>query len=750
MIRINRLILILAVALILAPLAGTPAPVAMQTALAATTDDEIVLINSSGRIIVADPNVAAGTQRVSWESPDVGWTQVVLGDVNGDGDDEIIALKPGLVRVFDPVVPVGRTAAGYQWDAPSGAQWLKVATGDLDRDGRVEVLLTHSLSGNLAERLIVYDGNATGTSFSPMAGRTVDYGAPLRQITTGDVNGDGYADYIFIRDSSNLLHIRSGLNWSVLFEQGFTWPWTYVRVANFTSSFNGDEIALTRNLFDPQSSRPNYYVLRFPGTAPLADVEGRYYYPPFTSIGTGDLNGDGDAEVLLLRDPVDPRASLVVRNPAGNSMRVVELAIGRQWRRVEAGDTDGDGKDEVVVLSSNEYRIYNQLEINDNYLPTGGAFLDSALAVGNLDGQGIPASPVLNVTPAELDFGVTGPTPPPAQTISITNIGLGGSIAWTATVVTDTRWIRLNTTSGTTPGTLSVSVDATGLTAGDYVAGIRIAGPAGTQGSPFYVKVNLSVAAPILSVSPLSLNFSAQRGGPNPAAQLVLVSNSGAGSSFNWTATVVTGAGWLSLTPASGSTPATFSVSVNIAGLSAGTYDGAIRVSAAGVANSPVTVPVRLTITNPSMAVSPSKVFLDVREGQEDYSPPAISITQVGGGNAINWVAGAIPAGQWNAVAARLEQPGAALRYTDAGLVVGEGPDAISIGGFEWLILSPVSGTVPSIMFVRVDQSHATPGLYRATIVIDGGPGTANRFQAVDLTVFIHRSRNYLPSIAKN
>jgi hypothetical protein len=80
---------------------------------------------------------------------------------------------------------------------------------------------------------------------------------------------------------------------------------------------------------------------------------------------------------------------------------------------------------------------------------------------------------------------------------------------------------------------------------------------------------------------------------------------------------------------------------------------------------------------------------------------------------------------------------------------VGDEPDAIRVTGFDWLLLTPLSGTVPSTMFVRVDHNHAPPGLYRATIVIDGGPGTANRFEAVDLTVFVHSHRNYLPLAMK-
>ena len=46
------------------------------------------------------------------------------------------------------------------------------------------------------------------------------------------------------------------------------------------------------------------------------------YNPNFTSLALGDLNGDGDDEILLLRDPVIDKASLFMVNPAGHPCAV--------------------------------------------------------------------------------------------------------------------------------------------------------------------------------------------------------------------------------------------------------------------------------------------------------------------------------------------------------------------------------------------------------------------------------------------
>jgi glucose/arabinose dehydrogenase len=73
------------------------------------------------------------------------------------------------------------------------------------------------------------------------------------------------------------------------------------------------------------------------------------------------------------------------------------------------------------------------------------------------------------------------------------------------------------------------------------------------------------------------------------------VTNTGGGT-LSWSAS--DNATWLTLTPAAGNAPSTLTVSVDFAGLAAGTYGGAITVASAGVAGSPGIIPVTLTVAN--------------------------------------------------------------------------------------------------------------------------------------------------------
>ena len=98
---------------------------------------------------------------------------------------------------------------------------------------------------------------------------------------------------------------------------------------------------------------------------------------------------------------------------------------------------------------------------------------------------------------------------------------------------------------------------------------------------------------PILVVNPNSLTFSANYG-TNPPAQTFQISNGGAGS-FNWN--VTDDQSWLSTSPTSGSCSTetdVVTVSINTSGLSQGTHQGTITVTAPGADNSPQFVNVTL------------------------------------------------------------------------------------------------------------------------------------------------------------
>ena len=200
--------------------------------------------------------------------------------------------------------------------------------------------------------------------------------------------------------------------------------------------------------------------------------------------------------------------------------------------------------------------------------------------------------PTIAVSPGSLSFSYTaGGTVPPSKPVQITNGG-GGTLNWTAS--TTASWLSLSAASGTAPSTLSISVVPAGLGAGSYTGSVEISS-SGASNTPVSVSVTLDVTAPspALGVSPTALSFSFTNGSTAPAPQTVQITNAGGGT-LNWTASA--NVYWLSLSAASGSAPASLSVSLNPANLAPGTYNGAVQIAAAGAAGSPVSVGVTLTV----------------------------------------------------------------------------------------------------------------------------------------------------------
>ncbi|HMG35958.1 MAG TPA: S8 family serine peptidase [Blastocatellia bacterium] len=173
------------------------------------------------------------------------------------------------------------------------------------------------------------------------------------------------------------------------------------------------------------------------------------------------------------------------------------------------------------------------------------------------------------------------------------NVFSGGSSVSGGTADPRNNFESVFLPAGTT-GSITVTVRATNI------AGDGVPGNADTTDQDFALVVynaTQTTAGPTIGVSPASFTFSATAGGANPASQSLSVTNNGGGT-LTWSAT--DDGTWLTIAPTSGTAPSTVTLSVNTAGLAAGTYNATITVSATGATNSPVSVPVTLTVSNPT------------------------------------------------------------------------------------------------------------------------------------------------------
>ena len=184
--------------------------------------------------------------------------------------------------------------------------------------------------------------------------------------------------------------------------------------------------------------------------------------------------------------------------------------------------------------------------------------------------------------PSSLQF-TSGPlTPPPAQTVSVS--GVAGAF----TVSSNSPWATVATNSTQLPAILSVAVNPAGLPPGNYTATVTVS----VGGAQVFFFVNYFVQGlPSLVSVPAQLAFTSA-GGALPASQQLNI------YSTSPIAFQAAGASFVSVSPASGSTTQFVTVSVNPANLAAGTYSANVTLTASGVTNSPLVVPVTLTVTS--------------------------------------------------------------------------------------------------------------------------------------------------------
>ena len=329
-------------------------------ALQPPPDDEIVLLTAKGQIVVVDPHTEPYIQPVTFTSTSQGWQHLALGDVNGDGDQEIIAVKPGVLRVFDPVVQPGSDPVSWQKAPPEG-KWRYVAAGDMDGDGQDEILVSHTTSRpDQPERVVVLDPNSKATAFRTVFARYLE--VPVKALDVWDVDGDGWGDGVVLGDVRALVYAFSGGMWDTLVSYFELKPWKALAVGQVQGDSARAEIATSR---DAPADWDTYLLYQWVGGGNLITIDQVNYHPVMDDVDVFDMNGDGDDEVLLIRSN-DAAVPLIVRNPAGPAMpRDIQIWTGPGWKRIAGGDLDGDGLGEIVILKERAYRIYTEPELSD-------------------------------------------------------------------------------------------------------------------------------------------------------------------------------------------------------------------------------------------------------------------------------------------------------------------------------------------------------------------------------------------------
>ncbi len=223
----------------------------------------------------------------------------------------------------------------------------------------------------------------------------------------------------------------------------------------------------------------------------------------------------------------------------------------------------------------------------------------SAAAVCAQAANGVTLAP----TAMTINYQIGSPALPAAATLQVTTApkALNFTVAISGAPF-NAAWLLVSESTGTSPATIKVETNPTGLAAGTYVGTITVSAVNGvnTYTAATVVTLLVATAPAAITATPASLNLTYTTGASVPSASLTsafILSSSGAPLSATLS---VTGATWLTVAP-SGQISLigllnTITVTANPTGLAPKVYTGTIKISAPEATNKTLSLTVTLTV----------------------------------------------------------------------------------------------------------------------------------------------------------
>jgi uncharacterized protein (TIGR03437 family) len=318
---------------------------------------------------------------------------------------------------------------------------------------------------------------------------------------------------------------------------------------------------------------------------------------------------------------------------------------------------------------------------------------NGAITLTTTSSQKIPVSitvsnnPLLNLPPGPIAFTYqVGGNVPLTSTVAPTSTG--AQVPYTLS--SNVSWLQVPSTA-TTPNAVTITVDPTSLTPGSYsgTAQFKVAGNT-TQS----ITVTLAVTNnTVLVTSVNSLTFVYQTGQQQPAPQTVSL-NTTSGLPVNYAATASTS--WMTLVGhVSGTTPDSFTVSVNPSGVPAGANTGQISIAvtnaATGASLGTVTIGVTLFVSNNALLlVNPSQPVVLTAQ-----APSNQIITQ-----------------------------NVMLTSTNADVLSLSAGQPQTASGGQWLFVSSQPASTPGTLTLYAVPNGLGPGVYTGSVTVTAtGPG---------------------------
>lgn len=461
-----------------------------QQPAAANSDDEVVYLDPNGYIRVYDPN---GSPQITWVSPEGGWSAVALGDFTGEGDDEIVAVggegAGSRLVIYDPVVASGEVDAGQQFN---GVPWRTLFATYLSATPRL--VAVGEFNNGVTGDEIVYTADAPpagsdprsqltilmqtaisadGTAWTQYA--TLNTGQQWSDISTGDLEVSGIDNIALIDEDRGVLSVFRLLDGALTryyVSASDTREWSSSAIGNVDPETAQPELVLVRRADRPLAS---LIVWRFQAPDKFIDVYLRDFNPSPRVVFLADINGGGESEIFMLRNVTRTAGcpapystapfQLIMRNRGPDRPPTFEVCLDQAntFRYGTGADLAGDGKEEVIVLSTTQMRIFSNLDATFTASNVTVSSNARAIHAGNLDAAGSVKPNTLVVNQSRLAFTVNAGSESSTQVVQLDNSASSTPIPLRIHTSPRADFVRWSLSSSSTPAALTVSIDAAEL-----------------------------------------------------------------------------------------------------------------------------------------------------------------------------------------------------------------------------------------------------------------------------------------------
>lgn len=344
---------------------------------------------------------------------------VAIGDIDGDGKPDIVvanSTSPGTISVYRNISSAGTITTGsfvLSLTLSVGSTPEGIALGDLDGDGKLDIVVTNNGSASVSVfRNTATSGAINSGSFAARADFTT--GTSPQSVAIGDIDGDGKPEIIVANAGSangiSVLQNTSSGTISFAAKVDFATSSTAGSVNSSVvalgdidgdgktdiavTNFGGGNVSVFRNTSVSGTINSGSLAAKVDFTAGALPV----------GLAIADIDGDGKPDMVVTSFA---GATIgIFHNTAGSGTitsgsfaAMVTFGSLAQPFSVSVGDIDGDGRPDIAVgYNNNQVSVYrntafpgfitsSSLAAEVDFPAGGGA---RQVAIGDLDLDGLP------------------------------------------------------------------------------------------------------------------------------------------------------------------------------------------------------------------------------------------------------------------------------------------------------------------------------------------------------------------------